>query len=139
MSGQAAGSFLVWRAELSVGHARLDRQHQTIFALINNLFAAMQEGRGEEVLARVIRELEGYVLTHLADEEALLEACRYPALEEHRRHDRQLAGLTQQVGRRLARGPYQVEAREVLHLGRSWLEHIRDQDHLYMGCIARLA
>ena len=139
MSGQGTGSFLVWREELSVGHAHLDRQHQTIFALINRLFSAMQEGRGEKDLVGVVQELESYVLTHLADEEGILESCAYPALEDHRRRHRRLARLTGEMSRRLVRDPFQVEAREVLHLGRSWLEHIRDQDHRYMGCITRPA
>ena len=46
--------FITWSDRLSVGVGELDRQHQELVRLINELYDALRFGQGKEVLARTL-------------------------------------------------------------------------------------
>ncbi|MGA1263205.1 MAG: hemerythrin domain-containing protein [Prochlorothrix sp.] len=68
----------LWSQDYWTGHADIDRQHQTLFALINTLHEAMMEGQGDQVVYQTLQELANYTIDHFATEEALMLAQAYP-------------------------------------------------------------
>jgi len=62
-----------WNERYSVNIALLDRQHQRLFDIFNELNAALAVGRGGTVMDSVLCRLTDYVKTHFVAEEALME------------------------------------------------------------------
>ncbi len=75
---------LVWSADMSVGHDELDRQHQVIINLINQLIDIQNSSFDKEALRDVSSELVKYSMEHLKYEEDLLQANAYPEFNKHK-------------------------------------------------------
>ncbi|HHH38773.1 MAG TPA: bacteriohemerythrin [Sedimenticola sp.] len=102
-------SFLVWDDDYSVGIEAMDRDHQRLLNLINNLKAAMLCNTGEAFERRNLDELVDYTRTHLAKEEQLLQEHGYPDYEGHKaQHDQMISYVESYVRK------YEQEGRKVL-------------------------
>jgi hemerythrin-like metal-binding protein len=124
-----------WKSEYAVNIGSIDAQHQMLFAIGRELYAAMSEGKGKSVLARILDRLVQYAAVHFAHEERLMQLHKYPDFAAHKaQHD----ALTKQV---LA---FQTEfiagratmAVQVLQFIKDWLEqHIKGSDLAYAPCL----
>lgn len=74
-----------WSETYSVGVDDIDNQHRQLFALINELWRAVNDGSKPPQLDRVFRRLEEYTVRHFRDEEKLMAASGYPGCAEHKR------------------------------------------------------
>lgn len=81
---------------LHTGDQRVDEQHRTLIEMFNSLHAASQEGRGPEVVAPLLEQLQDYTIRHFADEQDLMSRSRFPA-DEMLAHTEQHHELTQKV------------------------------------------
>lgn len=75
---------IVWDAKMETGIATVDRQHQELVRQVNELVAAMQKGKGREVVGDVLVFLGKYAVEHFGTEEALMRQHGYPDYEKHR-------------------------------------------------------
>ncbi|MGB9604440.1 MAG: bacteriohemerythrin [Bryobacteraceae bacterium] len=75
---------LEWKAEYSVGVARIDAQHRKLFDYVNELEQAMRKGQGRQVLDKVLGNLTAYTREHFATEEELMLKTGYPELGPHK-------------------------------------------------------
>lgn len=73
-----------WTEQYSVHIDELDRQHQWLFATINELNEALSSGQGAAVTHSVLQKLVQYALTHFAAEEKLMEQHSFPGLQRHK-------------------------------------------------------
>jgi hemerythrin len=73
-----------WSDSLSVGVPSVDRQHQELVRVFNELQDAMRDGKGSEKVVPTLKFLGTYALEHFSTEEALMRMHAYPELEEHR-------------------------------------------------------
>lgn len=69
-----------WNQELLTGEPSIDTQHRELFALLEELGAAITAGRGDELVERMLEEILGYASVHFHDEEALMAAVGYPGI-----------------------------------------------------------
>lgn len=67
-----------WSSNLSVQVAEMDKQHQELFRLINDLNDAMSKGKGKEVIGKTVDGLLKYTRTHFSAEEKLFDQYNYP-------------------------------------------------------------
>ena len=82
-------TFMAWTEKYSVGIAQIDQEHKKLIALINELYEAMSQGKGNEVQGKVFDGLVAYCRTHFANEEGLMKKYGYPAFPDHKGiHDR---------------------------------------------------
>jgi hemerythrin len=135
---QMAMALFAWSDDFSVGEPEIDRQHQTLFSLINNLHSAMLAGGGAEKANEVLASLVQYTNEHFSAEEELMRRVRYPELTLHKAvHDafsRKVEGLLQ----RQRQGGKSLVTIEVMNMLKDWLTaHIKGIDHLYAPYIAR--
>lgn len=72
-----------WNESISVGDATIDAQHKRLLAQIRKLEKAIEQGAGEAI-EDILKFLAGYILKHLAYEEAYMKAHAYPKFEEHK-------------------------------------------------------
>lgn len=77
-------AFFSWRDEYSVGIKKFDDQHKKLVGYINELYVAMDEGKGKEVLGKVMANLVGYTKEHFTSEEALMKLYDYPGYAKHK-------------------------------------------------------
>ena len=79
---------ITWNETLSVNVQEIDSQHKHLVELINQLHDAMSQGRGREVMGKVLEGLIDYTRTHFATEERLIAAHAYPGLPRQKaEHD----------------------------------------------------
>lgn len=76
---------LKWVPEYSVGVTEIDNQHKKLIDMLQNLNKALSEGKGKEVLSKLIKDLIDYTKTHFTLEEKYLEKAKYPMLDSHKK------------------------------------------------------
>lgn len=76
-------TLFAWTQKMSVGMARIDKEHRGLFDIINQLHDAMLAGRGSQTLRPVLAHLAEYTKLHFGHEEELLRMHGYPGLADH--------------------------------------------------------
>ncbi|HEY0886451.1 MAG TPA: bacteriohemerythrin [Ramlibacter sp.] len=84
-------SLFAWDAKYTLHIAEIDRQHQKLFALFNDLYDAMQDGHGNEVIDKVLTGVVDYTVYHFDAEEKLLRQYGYEEEAAHRAEHAKLA------------------------------------------------
>ena len=116
---------------------KIDEQHQRLFELLNDLHTAMEEGRAEEELGDILRELEEYTEYHFGDEETMMKDCGFAqdcssCFHDHQEMHENFATKVSELREKHENGEYITM--EVLEFARDWLDsHIAgdDQDQSY--------
>jgi adenylate cyclase len=74
-----------WETSWETGIKMIDDQHKLLFDIMNDLHKAIKFKRGQEVLNRILNNLNLYVLTHFTMEEELMLRYKYPDFENHKK------------------------------------------------------
>ena len=74
-----------WKDEYSVGVTRFDNHHKKLFDIVNRLHEMMKEGKGADVIEKVLRELVDYTRYHLTEEEKTMVRIGYSDITNHKR------------------------------------------------------
>lgn len=61
----------------------IDSQHRKLVSMINALNDAMRQGKGKEVLGKIMNGLYAYTATHFKTEEKYFEQLDYPETNKH--------------------------------------------------------
>ena len=78
-----------WRESLAIGIKEIDDEHKELFAAIDKLFTACQQGKGKTEVENTIKFLEDYTVKHFTAEQKLHIKHDYPHRVAHREiHDR---------------------------------------------------
>jgi hemerythrin len=120
-----------WKPEYSVHIGSIDGQHQNLFRIAGELYAAMSVGQGKAALSRILDRLVQYTAVHFAHEERLMRLHDYPDLAAHKvQHDaltRQVLAFQEEFD--AGRSSMTVQ---LLHFLKDWLErHIAASDQKY--------
>jgi hemerythrin-like metal-binding protein len=78
-----AVKILEWTPEYAVHVAEIDREHKILFNIVNRLHEAMLNGKGTDVLGKLLEEIMQYTIYHFANEETLMATALYPELHAH--------------------------------------------------------
>ncbi len=73
-----------WDSSLDVGVERMNREHQDILALMNEIYDVQQAGRQDLDVIRLVDRLGQVTIEHFRDEEAFMETSDYAGLESHK-------------------------------------------------------
>jgi hemerythrin-like metal-binding protein len=121
-----------WDATFSVGNEVLDRQHQRLLSLCNDMAECISAGRHEALFRfhDILYQLTQYAREHFIAEEKLLEKYRYAALAaqqaEHGAYDEKMADWA------FAATMDSIDMREVQrYLAVWWRDHILISDMQY--------
>jgi hemerythrin len=124
---------LTWDEKYSLNVAELDRQHQRLFTLFNELYEAMQQGKGPHVIEKVLAAVIDYTAYHFAFEENLLRQNGYADLAAHRAEHLQLAERSKELATRARK---QDVTPATLKFLSSWLvDHILVEDRKFAPCV----
>jgi len=125
------GALIAWDDSLSVNIQLIDRQHRKLVDMINELFAALRAGRGNEMLAPILDSLVSYTCQHFAEEERMMEAHGYPGLADQQSAHRQLVQRVSEFQQKLRQGQ-ETFSSDLFNFLKSWLlQHIKEEDKAY--------
>jgi hemerythrin-like metal-binding protein len=113
--------FAEWTDEFSVGVAEIDRDHQRLLGLLNELHDAVEAGDAQDVLGKVLDGLVHYVSYHFASEEALFLRSNYPDYKQHMRKHQALAATVKEIHKDFQREASEAVPLQVLEFLKNWL------------------
>lgn len=120
----------VWDSKYKLDIEELDREHQHLFALCNELYEAMQEGHGPDVVGYVLGSVAEYTGYHFEHEERLFREYGYDDAAHRAEHAR-LTDQTWALVRKLQDGQAHVSIATLQFLF-DWLkDHVLGSDRRY--------
>jgi hemerythrin len=120
-----------WNQSYSVRVAELDRQHQSLFALLNQLHDAMLSGEGNAIIQETLALLVEYTDVHFKAEERYFRTFNYHGRRTHELEHAAFIEKLSSLRKRVETGKGRVSV-ETLDFMRDWLkEHIRHTDQQY--------
>ncbi|MBV6341190.1 bacteriohemerythrin [Candidatus Magnetobacterium casense] len=127
---ETKGLGMQWDSSFSVNNALIDKQHQELFKLKNDLLDVMSQGKGKEDIARILKFLEDYAVKHFKTEEDLMKKYSYPGYDLQLKHHH---ALIDTVGKFKAKfmkdGPSETLLLKVQQELDKWLKyHIKQVD-----------
>ncbi|MEJ5299442.1 MAG: bacteriohemerythrin [Thermodesulforhabdaceae bacterium] len=120
-----------WDDSFSVGIAEIDAQHKRLVEMINELYDAMRQRKGKDVLSEILDGMMSYAAVHFATEEKYFVQYFYPETESHRKEHRDFKKKADEFKKRFESNEIGV-AGEVVDFLATWLKsHIKGSDKKY--------
>ncbi len=124
-----------WDARLSVGSDVLDRQHQDIIKIINQLIDQPDEAFGAKPVTKILNDLVYHVRLHFWTEEKILDEKGYDDLKthknEHTEYRIEFVSLSFDLIRETKKEPQDLKK----FLCRWWKNHILHNDLAYRNIL----
>lgn len=124
-------ALISWNDSFSVGVIEIDRQHQKMVSMINELNEAMRQGKGKDVLGKIIKGLVDYTRVHFKTEETYFEQLGYPEKESHKKEHADFVQRVTDFKDGYQKGNLGLSI-AVMNFLSSWLQnHIKGTDKKY--------
>ena len=124
-------AFIDWKPEYSVNVAEIDRQHQTLIGMINDLFEAMKVKQGDQVIGSLIRKLTTYTSTHFKTEERYFDQFGYAEASAHKQLHQQFVDQVTDFQAKQKAGSLTLSMEMLKFLERWLIGHIQGEDKKY--------
>lgn len=119
-----------WSEKLDVGIAEINRQHQRLIYIANELYRLKQRGGDIHAVQRLVNSLINYTATHFNYEELLMERHGYDDLTSHKQKHQALVGDVMRFKQRVDANEDVID--ELLDFVKAWLtRHIMGSDMAY--------
>jgi hemerythrin len=130
-------AYFEWADDLVIDKGPIDADHMKLVALVNELHTATSEGRGMEIVDKILEQLIAYTADHLQREEAHMASVNFPNLERHKLgHEKFIADL--RGLQKLYEGGSITVASQLSTVLRDWLSlHIRRSDREILDFIRK--
>jgi hemerythrin len=114
--------FAQFSDDLRVGHEEIDRQHESLFEIVNRLHDAMRAGHSRQEQGNILTFLGTYTAEHFAAEEAFMRTSEYPELIPHQAEHAHLIEQLQEIQQKYEAGSMTLSIM-VMHFLKDWLSH----------------
>ncbi|MBF0098075.1 MAG: bacteriohemerythrin [Magnetococcales bacterium] len=131
LSSDAEELLIRWHSGLSVAVPALDRDHQKLIDMINELFKAVKHSKGQSILEAILGNLVEYTQTHFDREERHMLQIGYPQLDKHRVEHQQFIERIGQFKRKWQEDPFALSSDMLQYLRKWLLQHIQGSDRDY--------
>jgi hemerythrin len=126
-------AFIKWDDSYSVNVAEIDRQHQKLVVMLNDLHSAMKKGQGRSAVDRIVDGLIDYSIAHFSTEETYFKQYGYPKAAMHTREHADFIARVGSFKRAAAEGGQALPIEVMLFLKDWLLNHIKGSDKDYRG------
>ena len=124
-------ALIKWDDSFSVKVAEIDRQHQKLISMINELNDAMKQGKGKDILGKIVNGLISYTATHFKTEENYFERFGYPDANQHKKEHIAFVQKVSDFKNGFEKGKLSLSI-EVMNFLSDWLQnHIKGTDKKY--------
>ena len=130
-------AFISWRSDYEIGVRQVDAEHRKLFDMVNEYYDKHLHGSDRKEIERILNGLVAYAEEHFQNEEAIMEECGYPRLEDHRKQHADLFTSIFAITERLLNEPAKAD-RETLSFLKKWLRDHIVQDDVDIGHYLRL-
>lgn len=121
-------AYFEWADDMVIDHGPIDQDHRQLVELVNALHTATTDGRGQEIVAKILDDLVSYTVDHLRREEQLMESIKFPNLTRHKMGHDKFMEKVRELKQKYDAGSITV-ASQLSTVLRDWLSlHIRRDD-----------
>ena len=121
-------ALIKWDDSFSVNVVEIDRQHQKLVNMINDLNDAMHQGKGKDILGKIISGLISYAGTHFKTEEKYFDRFGYPETNSHKKEHSDFVQNVSEFKNKYDSGALTLSI-EVMNFLNNWLQnHIKGSD-----------
>jgi hemerythrin-like metal-binding protein len=123
-------ALFTWNEQLSVGNGFIDGDHKKLIKLVNDFHDAMEQGRGNDVIGKVLNNLIIYTREHFTREEVEMQRIRYSRYLAHKQEHDKLIREVLDLQANFANGTVMLSIKVSKFL-REWLvNHIQKTDKI---------
>lgn len=120
--------YVTWSELFEIGIPKIDAEHRHLTGIVNAFHDVVSAGEARGKVFAVLNLLTQYVEIHFRNEEALMEAGKYPGLLAHRREHERLTVQIFELAERYEAGAAQITT-AVMDFLKNWLlDHILQED-----------
>ena len=123
--------FISWNEIYSLGIEKIDNQHKKLIEIINKLFDSFSEGKAEDIIPEIIKELTEYTQYHFKTEEELFEKYNYPEKESHTGRHNEFINNVKDWKEKLNNNNKELPYELMEYLKKWMLQHILKEDKDY--------
>jgi len=124
-------ALIQWNDSLSVNVVEIDKQHQKLVGMINDLNEAMRQGKGKDILGKIVNGLISYAGTHFKTEEKYFDQFGYPEANSHKKEHSDFVAKVSEFKDGFEKGKITLSI-EVMNFLSDWLRnHIKGVDRNY--------
>jgi len=121
-------AYFEWADDMVIDNGQIDSDHRQLVELVNTLHTATSDGRGQEVVDKILNDVIRYTVEHLQREEHLMETIKFKNLVQHKAGHDLFMEKVRDLKVRYDAGSITV-ASQLSTLLRDWLSlHIRRND-----------
>lgn len=120
-----------WHPNFSINIEEIDKQHQLLVKMINDLYDAMNAGEEKAVLQKLINRLNIYAAMHFAKEEHYFDTFGYPETELHKKEHSDFEEKVLDFENDFNEGSQSLSIEIVNFLGDWLVGHIQGSDKKY--------
>ena len=128
---EASSDELIWDERFSVKALVMDRQHRSLFDLINEVRKACIEGADQKTMLDTIHRLYEYASTHFRDEENIMSSRDPALLEEQQKQHAIFLDYVFHLEEKVKANSNAVDSEILTFLKVWWEEHILKLDKQY--------
>lgn len=122
-----------WSSAIAINDVDVDTQHKKLFGLINDLHDAMSQGKGKEILGKVLDGLIDYTKTHFSYEQNRMQKENYVGYVAHKAEHDKFTAKVVDLQDQYKTGKYSMTI-EVSTFMKDWLvSHIQVNDRKAFG------
>jgi len=126
-----------WSDDLSVGVHVIDADHKFLIDLIKQVNQEVAAPGSAKRIGGLLNALYEYTDFHFIREEALMKACAYPGLADHRKVHEKLCARMEEIRDQHASAPSEAMSGEIQTFLNEWLtKHIMGHDKNYAPSMA---
>ncbi|MHC4139501.1 MAG: bacteriohemerythrin [Planctomycetota bacterium] len=125
---------LEWDDKYSVGISIIDEEHKKLIGIMNKAIALEQDSSNPKEITEVLNEMNIYVNTHFATEEAYMVKFNYPDYENHRKEHQAFSIETMAFIDKMTNTNRQLICEIIGHLKSLLVNHVLGTDTKYISC-----
>lgn len=124
-------SRIIWGEKYDVNVKKVNEEHQRLFAMINDLYDAMNLGKGQDIIGKIIEGLLDYTKFHFNTEQEIMVKIAYPDYAKHKQQHEAFVKKITEFHDKYKKGAILLSL-EVLKFLEDWLvNHICKMDKAY--------
>jgi hemerythrin len=124
-------AIIQWNDSLSVNVVEIDKQHQKLIGMINDLHDAMLQGKGKDILGKTVNGLISYTGSHFKTEERYFDQFGYPEANNHKKEHSDFITKVSEFKNGFEKGKLGLTI-EIMNFLSDWLRnHINGIDKKY--------
>ncbi|MFO8002299.1 MAG: bacteriohemerythrin [Marinilabilia sp.] len=120
-----------WTNDYKVNIPEIDKEHHSLFEMLNEFYKGIEDGSSKEKLADLIKGLLDYAKVHFSNEEDYMKSIGFPGLEKHREEHQAFIRKASEFYDKFTSGKL-ILSLEVTNFIKEWIaNHIKEEDKQY--------